>query len=106
MTDIRPDPRALRAIRWAVDHDPEERRRFRALMASIERHGVCLPLIIDGGGHLLDGFHRLIACERLGLDPPVLRLDRADALDLVLCPGHERSRPIRFEPGQSRVGEP
>lgn len=96
MNGIHPDPKVILAIREEIRRDRRARLRFRALVSSIERHDVRLHLVVDSDGCLLDGFHRYLACELLGIRPPVLRLDRAEALRLVLYPGHERSRPIRF----------
>ena len=44
---------------------------FEALKADIARSGVVLPVIVDAvSGEVVDGHHRLRACEELGLDRP------------------------------------
>lgn len=43
---------------------------YAALKASIAEHGVLVPLEYDEAGQLLDGHHRLRACQELGLAGP------------------------------------
>lgn len=42
-----------------------------ALRASIQRHGVKLPVIRDQYGRIIDGHHRVAIAEELGVDYPV-----------------------------------
>ncbi len=49
---------------------PMSAAEFSALKADIEEHGVREPLWTYGG-QVIDGRHRLRACEELSLDPPV-----------------------------------
>lgn len=65
------------------------------LRASIETHGVMVPVLIDGDGDVIDGHHRQQIADELGIDYPVAQ--RADltetekrtlALDLNLHRRH------------------
>ena len=46
---------------------PEE---YESLKASVAEHGVQVPIIVDQDGHTIDGFHRLRACDELGIECP------------------------------------
>ena len=46
---------------------------YEALKADIAKRGVLIPIEVDEEtGEILDGFHRLRACQELGIDPPVV----------------------------------
>jgi DNA modification methylase len=49
------------------DLDAEE---YRALKEDIAENGVIVPITVDGDGRIIDGYHRMKACEELGIDPP------------------------------------
>jgi len=49
---------------------PEE---YQALRDNIKKNGVLVPVEIDAEtGEILDGYHRMKACEELGIRPPVI----------------------------------
>lgn len=51
---------------------PLSRAEYEALRADIAaRGGLHSPVIVDESGQVLDGHHRLRACEELGIDPAV-----------------------------------
>lgn len=51
---------------------PLRAEEYRALKTSIRKNGVLVPVEIDAEtGELLDGHHRMRACDELGIDPPV-----------------------------------
>lgn len=53
--------------------EPMTPDEFEALKADIALHGVLVPVEIDELGNILDGHHRVRACEELGLtDYPML----------------------------------
>jgi ParB-like chromosome segregation protein Spo0J len=41
---------------------------LETLVEDIDQHGQLVPAIVDEQGLLLDGRHRLIACQRLGIE--------------------------------------
>lgn len=45
---------------------------FAELRLDIEKRGCLVPIEVDEEGRILDGFHRMRACEELGIEPPVL----------------------------------
>ena len=50
---------------------PLRDEEYLALRADIEKRGVLVPIEVDGDtGEILDGNHRLRACEELGIRPP------------------------------------
>lgn len=53
---------------------PELREEeYQKLKESIAEQGVLIPIEKDGDtGEILDGFHRMRACEELGIEPPVM----------------------------------
>jgi ParB-like chromosome segregation protein Spo0J len=53
---------------------PLSDEEFTALKADIAERGVQVPVVKDEAGNILDGFHRVRACEELGIkDYPILR---------------------------------
>lgn len=51
---------------------PLRTEEYRALRESIKRNGVLVPIEIDDDtGELLDGHHRMRACQELGIKPPI-----------------------------------
>lgn len=45
---------------------------YEALKADIAKRGVLIPIEVDADtGEILDGFHRLRACQELGITPPI-----------------------------------
>lgn len=52
-----------------------EPEQFEALKANIEANGQFLPILEDGEGRVIDGRHRLRACEELGIIPWRLQVD-------------------------------
>lgn len=51
---------------------PLSRSEYEALKADIAaRGGLHSPVVVDENGQVLDGHHRLKACEELGIDPSV-----------------------------------
>ena len=60
---------------------------YEALKASISERGVDVPIVVDQNGDIIDGFHRLRACDELGIFCPreVRHFDtEADKLELIL----------------------
>ena len=49
------------------DLDAEE---YRALKEDISENGVLVPITVDEDGRIIDGYHRMKACEELGIEPP------------------------------------
>lgn len=64
---------------------PMEAAAFTALVDDIDRHGQKEPILIRDG-QVLDGRHRMQACERLGIEPWVreIRPEDGDPLALVI----------------------
>jgi ParB-like chromosome segregation protein Spo0J len=57
---------------------PPDTETYAALKASIQVHGVLVPLLQRPDGTLLDGHHRQRACEELGItDVPMVTVDPA-----------------------------
>lgn len=54
---------------------------FDALKADIAEHGVLIPIELDEDGNVLDGHHRLKACEELGITdyPTITRAGMTEA---------------------------
>jgi 16S rRNA G966 N2-methylase RsmD len=44
---------------------------FESLKHSIREHGQHIPIIINGQGVILDGYHRFKACQELGKEPKI-----------------------------------
>ncbi|MBL4890472.1 MAG: ParB N-terminal domain-containing protein [Rhizobiaceae bacterium] len=53
---------------------------FQALVESIAEHGVLVPVEYDEDGNILDGHHRVAACEKLGLVdwPKIIRSNMSE----------------------------
>lgn len=46
---------------------------YRALVDDIRAHGVAVPIVVDSDtGEVVEGHHRLRACQELKIDPPVV----------------------------------
>lgn len=51
---------------------PLRLEEYEALKADIAKRGVLVPIVVDvDTGQVIDGFHRLRACQELGIKPPV-----------------------------------
>src|ERR687892_2519841 len=48
---------------------PMSKEAFESLMSSIRESGQLEPITINNKGEVLDGHHRLRACEKLHLEP-------------------------------------
>lgn len=58
---------------------------FEALVEDIRRHGVRQPVTVTADGEVLDGRHRYLACEGLGIECPAVVWDgEGDPVDLIL----------------------
>lgn len=58
---------------------------FQALVADIAQHGQKEPILVLGG-QVIDGRHRIHACQQLGIEPQVreIQTDEGDPLALVI----------------------
>jgi len=84
---------------------------YEALKADIAKRGVLIPIEVDEEtGEILDGFHRLRACQELGIDPPVVarqlgseqaRIEHALVLNLL----RRQVGPIAWAHGFERLAE-
>lgn len=70
---LRPWPQLQRLL------PPLSAAEFDALRKSIEEDGLRVPILALRDGRIVDGHHRLKACEELGLNPVVQVLDLDDA---------------------------
>ncbi|GIV22163.1 MAG: hypothetical protein KatS3mg023_3914 [Armatimonadota bacterium] len=58
---------------WKEWMPPLSECEYEALKADIAEHGVLVPIVLDAHGAVVDGHHRLRACEELGIkDYPVV----------------------------------
>jgi ParB-like chromosome segregation protein Spo0J len=57
---------------------PEE---YESLKRSIKENGLYVPLIVNQDGIVLDGHHRLKACQELGIEPKTLVREFKDKLE-------------------------
>jgi len=67
--------------------NPLRAEEYEALRADIAKRGVLVPVELDEDGHILDGHHRVRACNELGIDyPTVVRagLDEGGKFEHVL----------------------
>jgi ParB-like chromosome segregation protein Spo0J len=48
---------------------PMNKEIFESLLSSIRENGQLEPITINNNGEVLDGHHRLRACEKLHLEP-------------------------------------
>lgn len=55
---------------------------YEGLKASIREHGQEVPILLLHG-QIIDGRHRYLACQELGIDPIITEIDTADPLGLV-----------------------
>jgi ParB-like chromosome segregation protein Spo0J len=55
---------------------------YEGLKASIKERGQEVPILLLNG-QILDGRHRYLACQELGIDPVITEIDTADPLGLV-----------------------
>ena len=64
---------------------------YRELVSSIERSGLLVPIELYEG-KVIDGRHRLKACEELGVDPETIDIELSDDTTPVLyvCDLHQR----------------
>ena len=80
---------------------------YAALKADIEARGVQVPIELDDTGAVLDGHHRLRACEELGIDeyPTIIRagMDDDEKREHVLALNLDR-RHLTREQRQELVG--
>lgn len=55
---------------------PINKRHIDELKESIEKNGYIesLPIVVDTEGYILDGQHRYVACQELGITPPHLTM--------------------------------
>lgn len=55
---------------------PINKRHINELKESIEKNGYIesLPIVVDTEGYILDGQHRYVACQELGITPPHLTM--------------------------------
>jgi hypothetical protein len=68
------------------EFQPLDLATFEALKASIKVQGVINPVIVDQDGDIIDGFHRMKACEELGVQCPTKTIrvrDDEDGRDLA-----------------------
>jgi len=56
---------------------------FEGLVSDIRRNGLREPVVVDHRGWLLDGRHRLRACERLGIEPQRRVFEERDEMAIV-----------------------
>ena len=66
-----------------------EDEAFESLVASIKANGQRSPIVLHDG-MLLDGRHRLRACERLGIEPRTVEFGGGDPLAFVIDKNVER----------------
>lgn len=51
---------------------------FERLKNDIEQHGLEYPILVDPDGNVIDGHHRMRACDELGIDPKTQVVDGTD----------------------------
>ena len=57
---------------------PEE---SESLNQSIKADGLCVPIIVNQDGTILDGHHRYKACQKLGIKPKTIVREFSDKLE-------------------------
>jgi ParB-like chromosome segregation protein Spo0J len=73
----------LKAHPYAQLLPPMTAAELEALAADIAEHGLRQPVVLYDG-QVLDGRHRLLACERAGVEPTFTEYDGDDPLGFVL----------------------
>jgi ParB-like chromosome segregation protein Spo0J len=74
-----------RQVHPAADIFPElTGDEMEALAADIQRNGLRLPIVVDREGRVLDGRHRLAACDLTGVKPTFETVDATDPVGLVV----------------------
>ena len=74
-----------------------------ALRASINHHGVLVPVMRDQHGRILDGHHRVAIAEELGIDYPIEVLEVADDGHAYEVAGTLNLARRHLAPGQRRT---
>jgi ParB-like chromosome segregation protein Spo0J len=60
---------------------PLSEDEYDALVASIEEHGLIVPVLVDAQGRIIDGHQRTNACSVLGITPDTVTLDLTGKTD-------------------------
>jgi ParB-like nuclease domain len=59
----------IKTTKYAHTVDPLTQDQYNQFKRSIAAHGLYHPITINREGDILDGHHRMRACEELGIEP-------------------------------------